>query len=299
MGGQGVIWTNLCPRCDAPWGVMTEDEWSQRFALAENYLHVQTDHLAGSVRQQKIAAALTAYAGPSRQATDLPVAGRYEEDGFPALYRLVRSADGGRRGREAGDGDAGAGRPDRRPKVTRSGAWRRRPDRSRRRPFVVAGGAIGTPKSALTGRAFARKRWAATCPTTRWRSARWCWRRNSAPRQASPTPNRGCRSVRARPPNGITLVLHDVSPFEPAGNDAQIEANRLVEIQSISPVDIDADKRAIFHDDGRVTFDVRLSDADLGRMAGGGTGSRRHRRTDRTRPRGMRHLLDALRFRPT
>ena len=82
MGGQGVIWTNLYPRCDAPWEVMTEDEWSQCFALAEDFLHVQTDQLDRSVRQQKIAATLTAHVGPSRQATDLSVVGRYGDDGF-------------------------------------------------------------------------------------------------------------------------------------------------------------------------------------------------------------------------
>ena len=63
------------------------------------------------------------------------------------------------------------------------------------------------------------------------------------------------------------LVLHDVSPFSPSGKDANLEPNLLVEIQSISPVDIDEHKWAIFYKDRRVTFEARLSDADLGRIA--------------------------------
>ncbi len=263
MGGQGVIWTNLCPRCDSPWDVMGDDEWSERFTLAEEFLHVQSERLDRSVRQQKIAAALSAYCGPSRPAIDLPVAGRYEEDdvlhytgSFDQLTEhtakqvTVKQAcvdriviEGHRvTGLETTAGPIEAA------------------------TFVIAGGAIGTPRLLFRSgiRPAALGRYLSYHPLAICQvvlSPEFC-------------AARGADDVAPRlqiPPSEIaewyTLILHDVSPFEPTGDDAQVDPNRLVEIQSISPVDIDADKRAIFHEDGRVSFDVRLSDADLGRMA--------------------------------
>jgi choline dehydrogenase-like flavoprotein len=63
------------------------------------------------------------------------------------------------------------------------------------------------------------------------------------------------------------LVLRDVSPFEPAEPDLAIDTNRIVEIQMICPVDLDEDKRIVFDESGRPSFNVALSANDQSRMA--------------------------------
>jgi hypothetical protein len=65
-----------------------------------------------------------------------------------------------------------------------------------------------------------------------------------------------------------TLILRDVSPFEPAAPDVDIDPNRLVEMQFLCPVDVDACKGIGFDDAGRPSFDVPLSSADESRLAG-------------------------------
>lgn len=263
IGGQGVIWTNLCPRCDALWPVMSDEDWETRFELAEGYLHVQSDHLDRSVRQEKIGAALDAYCAPSgRRATALPVAGTYEKDGslhYTGPLDVLTD-------------DASRNITIRREGVTRivhKGAQvlqlETEAGQVEAASYVIAGGAIGTPKLLFQSgiRPPALGRYLSYHPLAVCQIV-------VAPEFCSDAGNSDVDPRLQLRPNQstewYTIVLKDVSPFSPTGDDAKISADRLVEIQSICPIDNEVHKRAIFHDDGAVTFDVPLSDIDLLRM---------------------------------
>ncbi|MES0882205.1 FAD-dependent oxidoreductase [Roseibium sp. SCP14] len=265
VGGQGVIWTNLCPRGDALWPLMSEEVWSERYLLAEKYLGVQADTLDRSVRQQRIAAALKPRAEASgRVVSALPVAGHYRDDG---KLRYTGSID-------ILDADAAAGknvsiRRDRVVRVVHEGhrvKWLETASgRIEAASYVIAGGAIATPQllflSGIRPKALGRYlsyHPLAVCQVVL--DPEFC----RADGQTDIDPRIQVRPSETAP--WYTLILHDVSPFTPAGDDVEIGSNRLVEIQSICPVDNEEHKRAIFHEDGRVTFDVPLSAADLARM---------------------------------
>ncbi|MGB8342063.1 MAG: GMC oxidoreductase [Chthoniobacterales bacterium] len=70
----------------------------------------------------------------------------------------------------------------------------------------------------------------------------------------------------AQPPadaaDWYSLVLRDVSPFQPTAPDVTIDPNRLVEMQMLCPVDINERNGIRFDDRSRPTFDVPLSAAD-------------------------------------
>ncbi len=265
VGGQGVIWTNLCPRGDALWPAMSDPAWTERYQLAERYLQVQTDALERSVRQQKLGAVLNAHAGATgRQATDLPVAGHYDPDDVLRYTGAIDILNGGgsfdhvtldeaRVDRIVTRGDTIVGL-ETDAGIVEAGA------------YVIAAGAIGTPQLLFRSgiRPEALGRYLSSHPLAVCQivvDAEYC-----APAgDADVDPRLQIR------PNGevawYTIVLHDVSPFTPEGADVDIDSNRLVEIQSICPVDVDRGKRMVFDKHGHVTFDVPLSDADLDRMA--------------------------------
>lgn len=265
VGGQGVIWTNLCPRGDALWPAMSDPAWTERYQLAERYLQVQTERLDRSVRQQRLAAVLSAHAGATgRETTDLPVAGQYGADDVLRYTGAIDILNGG------GSFDHVALEEARVDRIVMRG------DRIvgletdagivEADAYVIAGGAIGTPqllfRSGIRPEALGRYlsyHPLAVCQIVV--DAEYCapdGEIDIAPR------------LQIRPNADVawyTIVLHDVSPFTPEGTDADIASSRLVEIQSICPVDIDPDKRMVFDDHGHVTFDVPLSHADLDRMA--------------------------------
>ncbi len=56
VGGQGVLWTNNCPRPAAfeLWPVMPDAEWDRYLGDAERYLDVHDDTFDASVRQRCI-----------------------------------------------------------------------------------------------------------------------------------------------------------------------------------------------------------------------------------------------------
>jgi len=83
IGGQGVLWTNNCPRTEPGerWPVLDDAGWEQRYADAERVLHVAREPFARSVRAERIAARLgahlaTAAPGAGRSVRTLPLAGR-------------------------------------------------------------------------------------------------------------------------------------------------------------------------------------------------------------------------------
>ena len=61
QGGQGVIWTDLCPRGDAPWDALTPAEWDRYYGIAERYLGVQAEWF-------ELVAAPAAHPRPARAA---------------------------------------------------------------------------------------------------------------------------------------------------------------------------------------------------------------------------------------
>lgn len=266
-GGQGIIWTNLCPRGDAPWDALSPAQWDACYGTAEAYLGVQQEWFEESQRQQRIREALTPYlAGQGRRVAALPVAARPDADGFlqfAAPYDILSSA-----------GEAQA-------KVTlREGAVDALVrDGSRitgvsvggetiaADTVVVAGGAIGTPQLLHRSgiRPTALGRWLSYHPIL------ICQLVLDAGLCAPP----GVRDHEPRlqvPPTDkaewYSLILRDVSPFQPEARDKDIDPNRLVEMQIICPVDIDRNNGIRFDARSRPVFEMPLSGPDEQRLAG-------------------------------
>ncbi|MEL7114390.1 MAG: FAD-dependent oxidoreductase [Pseudomonadota bacterium] len=265
VGGQGVIWTNLCPRSDALWAMMDDAAWSERYQLAEEYLSVQTDTLDRSVRQERVRAELEDFvAHTDREVTALPVAGRFGDDG---VLRFTGSADILNVSAAARENVALRHDQVRRIHVARDRVQHLEAESGSvtADSYVIAGGAIDTPHLLFRSgiRPAALGRYLSYHPLSVCQVV-------LAPEFCSEEGTKDFDPrIQVRPASEApwyTIVVHDVSPFEPKGDDANADPSRLVEIQSICPVDNEEHKRALFHEDGRVTFDVPLSDADQHRM---------------------------------
>lgn len=79
VGGQGVLWTNNCPRPSPfqQWAAMPAPDWDHYLGEAERYLDVHDDTFAASLRQQRIAERLRApLAEAGRGIRAQPMAGR-------------------------------------------------------------------------------------------------------------------------------------------------------------------------------------------------------------------------------
>ncbi len=266
-GGQGVIWTNLCPRGDAPWDALTAAQWDEYYGIAETYLGVQADEFESSLRQQRIRASVARHlAASGRRILTLPVAAHFDAADhlhFSSPYDIL-----------AGSEDASS-----RVSISRATVDSLIVRGSRIRgvtvgsetieakEIVVAAGAIGTPsllhRSGI--RPAALGRWLSYHPiliTQVVLDERLC----AAPGASDRVPRLQI------PPTEMaewyTLILRDVSPFEPAEPDIDVDPNRLVELQLLCPVDLDERKGIRFDDSGRPTFDVPLSRADESRLAG-------------------------------
>lgn len=89
IGGQGVLWTNNCPRTEPGlerWPALDDAGWERRYADAELVLHVAHQPIARSIRAERIAARLGAHLSATkrdagRSVRTLPLAGRRERDG--------------------------------------------------------------------------------------------------------------------------------------------------------------------------------------------------------------------------
>ncbi|MBY8974189.1 FAD-dependent oxidoreductase [Rhodobacteraceae bacterium NNCM2] len=264
VGGQGAIWTNLCPRGDALWPVMSDGAWAECYAMAEAYLAVQTDRLDRSVRQQRIGKELESFAEPTgREVAALPVAGQYIDDAhlhYIGPHDILKASTAGKNV---------SIRHDRVSRIVVEGHrishLETASGRVEAESYVIAGGAIGTPELLFRSgiRPHALGRYLSYHPLAVCQvvvAPDFC----AADGVADIAPRLQIRPSKAAP--WYTILLRDVSPFTPSDGDAEIADERLVEIQSICPVDIEEHKRAIFGE-GSVTFDVALSKADLARMA--------------------------------
>ena len=85
FGGQGLLWTNNCPRPAEHeyWPAFSKEKWDELLQEAESYLSVHLHLFDTSVRQKKIVSALSeslAKQGRSIQAT--PVAATRDENGY-------------------------------------------------------------------------------------------------------------------------------------------------------------------------------------------------------------------------
>ena len=265
-GGQGVLWTNLCPRGDAPWNALADVDWDKYYGVAEQYLGVQSEEFESSVRQKKIRSSLEPHLARSgRRICALPVAAQFGAAGylqFVAPYDIIaQSSD-----------DAAA-----RILVTQ-GTVNRLVTRGSKvtgvtigtetietEEVVVAAGAIGTPQLLHRSgiRPPALGRWLSYHPIL---ISQLVLNHNlcAGPGVADREPR-----LQIPPTNGaecFSLVLRDVSPFQPTDPDLTIDANCLVEMQMLCPVDVNERNGIHFDEQSRPTFEVPLSAADEARL---------------------------------
>ena len=98
VGGQGVIWTNNCPR--APdferWDALTPEQWEQSYAAAEAVLRVVPDPTAASRTGRALRDRLESVLGSQRRTIrGLPLCGRVLADGtihFDGPWDLLEAA---------------------------------------------------------------------------------------------------------------------------------------------------------------------------------------------------------------
>jgi C-glycoside oxidase len=266
-GGQGVIWTNLCPRGDAPWDALTSVQWDEYYGIAEHYLGVQAEGFEASVRQQRVRARLVDHlAARGRSIGALPVAAQFDAEGdlhFTAPHDILAgsTASSARIRIARADVSSLAGHGAR---INRVNVGTEAIDVNE---VVVAAGAIGTPQHLHRSgiRPPALGRWLSYHPLLI----------SQLVLDASLCAERGVADRVPRlqiPPTGAaewySLVLRDVSPFKPAEPDDAVDPNRVVEMQLICPVDVNERNGIRFDDLSRPTFHVPLSAADESRLAG-------------------------------
>jgi len=265
-GGQGVIWTNLCPRGDALWDALTDAQWDLYYALAETYLSVQTEWFETSVRQKRIQAKLAPYlSAAGRRIATLPVAARPDTNDqlhFAAPYEILAGSAEVAEKVRVRRGAAGTlvKQGTRVTGVTVNG------ETIAAEEIIVAAGAIGTPwllhRSGIRPKALGR--WLSYHPLLICQLVlddNLCAAtgvRDREPRlQVPPSENA----------DWYSLILRDVSPFQPIGPDAEVDPNRLVEMQFICPVDIHQQNGIRFDEQSCPTFKLPLSTADQKRMS--------------------------------
>ena len=266
QGGQGTIWTNLCPRGDAPWDVLTVAQWDKYYRIAETYLGVQYEWFETSRRQQRIRAKLDPYlAAEGRRMATLPVAAKPDENDhlrFAAPHDILAWSPEALARVQVSQGavDTLVQKGARITGVTVGD------ETIKAQEIVVAAGAIGTPQLLHRSgiRPMALGRWLSYHPILICQvvlDARLCAApgvRDREPRLQVPPTEKA---------EWYTLVLRDVSPFKPLASDIAIDPNRLVELQLICPVDIDERNGIRFDDRSRPTFALPLSTADQTRMS--------------------------------
>jgi choline dehydrogenase-like flavoprotein len=260
-GGQGVLWTNNCPRPAAfeRWPVMPDLEWDRYLGDAERYLDVHDGTFDASVRQRCIVERLRdRLAEDGREIVGQPMAGGLLD---PTTIHYVASHDI----------LAGTGVSIRTAEVRRivvdaqraSGVELACGERVDADVVVVAAGAFDTPvllyRSGLASPAlgthltyhpvlFAQ----VILDESLCRGDGY----DIPPRLQIPP-------ATAAPWN--TMILRDTCPAPAAPPDVEVASNRLVEIQSFCPVDNHPDNTMVIGDEGP-RFDVPLRASDRVRM---------------------------------
>ncbi|SBS78631.1 Pyranose oxidase [uncultured Mycobacterium sp.] len=262
VGGQGVLWTNNCPRPGASerGELLSAAEWDRYLGAAERYLGVAGDTFAGSARQQRILDRLgPALAAAGREIREQPMAGHLVDRDtihYAATHDIlagtgirIATADVQRvileQGRVAGvqlaDGTT-----------------------VQTTAVVVAAGAFGTPillhRSGIRPQALGRYlTYHPVLYSQLVLDRQLCGSTDDLP------PRLWIPPAPSAPWN--TMVLRDTNPTPPSPPDIDLPASQLVEIQSFCPVDNHPDNTMTITDDGTVRFDVALREADNARMA--------------------------------
>lgn len=267
VGGQGVLWTNNCPRPSAfeQWAAMPAPEWDHYLGEAERYLDVHDDTFGTSVRQQRIVERLRApLAEGGREIRAQPMAGRLTDPTTASIHYVASQdvlAD------TAVEVQAGPEFSVRR--IVLEGSRVSAVELSDGECIdasvvVVAAGAFGTPvllhRSGL--RAPALGRYLTYHPVL---FSQLVLDESLCSDGGFDLPPRLWIPPTAAAPWN-TMVLRDTCPAPPAPPDIDVAPTRLVEIQSFCPVDNHPDNTMTIEDDGSPHFDVPLRDADRKRM---------------------------------
>ena len=271
VGGQGILWTNNCPRAAAfeRWDTMTAEQWEQRYTAAEHVLQVVPDPTAASRTGDAIRDRLQDVLAAQRRAVHgLPLCGRVLPEGeiyfngpwdileaaAPTVRERIALRPGvratrlrHRHGRVTGiDTTAAHGGDDLEAPVT-----------------LLAGGAIGTarllnrsdirPRALGRGISFHALLFgqivldAGLCPLA--------GDNDLAPRQWIPP-------TRAAPWH--VQMLRDTCPLTPA--EAVDNPHRLLEFQAFLPVAFREENALVMDEGERATFRFAFSEQDRERM---------------------------------
>ncbi len=268
VGGQGLVWTNNCPRTQAGldrWPALDDAAWERRYAEAEAILHVATDQLAGSERQRRVAARLAAHLGGSapagRRVEPLPLAGRADGKGgihFTATADILAGLGGNTRRLTVRSGTRAVRLEHRGGRVAAvhvsSGGGQQRIAAD---AFVVAAGAFATPRLLFASdiRPAALGRWLHYHPLLLGQLV--LDEALSAPSGAAdPPPRLWIPPTRAAPWHA--MVLRDVGAGAP---QEAADERRLIELQFFSPVEPRAEHHMTLGD-ATPRFAVRLTERD-------------------------------------
>jgi choline dehydrogenase-like flavoprotein len=267
-GGQGVLWTNNCPRPTPRLELddqLSESHWSHLLDLAESYLGVTSNQFDSSVRQRRIAEYLAGpLAATGRAILPQAIAGHFAD---PTHNRIHWNATIDILGPVEGGIDHRRGKVARLSTLSTSVSGVELADGEclYARAVVVAAGAFGTPmllhasdiRPAALGRYLT---YHVVLISQVVLDPKLC----AAGNGSDLVPRLWIPPTAAAEWN--TMILRDVNPLVPSGLDLHVEENRLVEIQSFSPVDVREENAMRIGDDGMVSFEVGLSAADQERM---------------------------------
>lgn len=267
VGGQGVLWTNNCPRATV--GLELDEtlepaEWDRYYDIAEAHLGVRSDLFARSVRQQRIRAVLDEpLAAQARHIVDQPMAGRVAADGaihYNATSDILEFDHADRIEVRRAAVSAIEHTSGRAQGVVLDGG-----ERLAAPLVVVAAGAFGAPlllhRSAIRPPALGHYLTYHAVVVAQVVLSDGLFDASDA------------RDLPPRlmiPPTGShpwhTMILRDINPFSVSAPDESIPENRLVEVQAFCPMDILESNTMHTGGDGTITFDVPLTDDDRARM---------------------------------